>query len=294
MSRLVPLLREGATELETLLLEAAREDAPPDAAARARTLAALGVTTGATAAGVGAGLVGTRVAWLAKLAPALSKCLVVVAVGAAVTYGGRELMSARAPSHDTKAPLPSTPSTPSSARPQATAARSAPVAVPSSAPASAPAPARVPLAVPVPVPVSRDARAGKPSAQTSEAPRSVASSVPQEESAHVDRAPVVPSPNASASPPPRASSLHEESALLESVREALAASQPARASVELDRYDAQFASGILAEEAAVLRIEALLAAGDRAAARRAADAFAQSHPASSYAPHVRALVDRNP
>jgi hypothetical protein len=43
-------------------------------------------------------------------------------------------------------------------------------------------------------------------------------------------------------------------------------------------------------EASVLRIEALAKTGDRAAAKRAADAFLRANPASPYAARVQSLV----
>jgi outer membrane protein assembly factor BamD (BamD/ComL family) len=66
-----------------------------------------------------------------------------------------------------------------------------------------------------------------------------------------------------------------------------------RALATLDRYDAAFAPGVLAEEAAVLRVTALMAGGKRAQARRLAEDFARRYPTSSYGPRVRALVETN-
>jgi hypothetical protein len=96
----------------------------------------------------------------------------------------------------------------------------------------------------------------------------------------------------SAAPAPIApSSLRQEAALLASARESLAASHFDRALGSLDEYDARFASGALEEEAAVLRVEALLGGGHRDEARRVATDFERRHPASSYAPRMRARVD---
>jgi hypothetical protein len=98
------------------------------------------------------------------------------------------------------------------------------------------------------------------------------------------------------SPPPSqptpATTLREEAALLESVRESLAASRAATALDALDRYDGRFPSGALSEEAAVLRVEALLGVGRREEARRSVEQFAAKHPASSYVPRMRALLER--
>jgi hypothetical protein len=317
VSKLEPLLRDGATDLETLLLEAAQDDAPPDSAARARTLAAIRMASGTAVVGVGVG-VGARIVgwpsrWLAKLGPATTKWLLVVGVGAAMTYGGAELMSARAPSRGAGTALPST-------SPRASSSSTASSAGDAGG-ASAERPARIVPSAGVIGSRSEsrnessgvETRAAKPSpraerrpiASASRAPISVATpqasaageppaEKPPEESTRASAAPVAAAPSSAVAPLPlRATSLHEEAALLESVREALAASQPSRAFATLDRYDAQFASGVLAEEAAVLRIEALLAAGDRAAARRAGEAFEQKYPGSSYTPRVRARVGKN-
>jgi hypothetical protein len=50
----------------------------------------------------------------------------------------------------------------------------------------------------------------------------------------------------------------------------------------------------MGQEAWALRIEALVRAGDRAAAKRSADAFLLANPGSPYGPRVRALVESNP
>jgi len=287
VSKLVPLLREGANELETLLLEAAREDASPDPTARARTLAALRLASGTAVAAAGSGAAGWSARLLLKLAPA--KWYAIGALGGAVALGGAEVVSrfVAAPSARDRGAVSPVASPPVSAPRAAPAVAAAPVAAPTAsarAEASAiPSSRRSPPAAPpslVTPPIAPPAAEGR-----SETPR--APSLP---AVAAQGSTVAPAP--SASPPPK--SLRDEAALLESVREALAASQPSRASAALDTYDADFPSGILAQEAAVLRVEALLAAGDLPAARRAADAFEKRHPQSSYLPRVRELVRKNP
>jgi hypothetical protein len=86
----------------------------------------------------------------------------------------------------------------------------------------------------------------------------------------------------------------KEMDLLESVRESLDASRATAALATLDRYDALYPSGLLAEEAAFLRIQALAASGHPADARRAADAFGRKYPGSTYAPRVPGLLEQNP
>jgi hypothetical protein len=61
----------------------------------------------------------------------------------------------------------------------------------------------------------------------------------------------------------------------------------------LDEYAARFPGGVLAPEGAVLRVEALLSRGDRAAAVNAADAFARAYPSSPYVGKLRTLLEKN-
>jgi len=72
----------------------------------------------------------------------------------------------------------------------------------------------------------------------------------------------------------------------------MAAANPGGALATLDRYDARFPAGSLSEEAAVLRVQALLAARRAGEARSVTEDFARRHPASAYVPRMRALVGR--
>jgi len=103
--------------------------------------------------------------------------------------------------------------------------------------------------------------------------------------ARVQSAPVPGEPGGAAS-----STLSAELATLDQARAALAAGDAPRSLGILDRYHARFPSGGMAPEAAVLRIEVLLKAGDRPAAQRAADAFLASSPTSPYAPRIQSLL----
>ena len=99
-------------------------------------------------------------------------------------------------------------------------------------------------------------------------------------------APVKQVADAPASP---ASSFHEELALVEAARSALARGD-ARASLEmLDRYDERFRHGALAAEAEVTRIEALAKSGRTEEARTLADRFLERRATSSYVARVRAI-----
>ncbi len=65
----------------------------------------------------------------------------------------------------------------------------------------------------------------------------------------------------------------------------------ARAALDaLDAYLREHPAGVLAQEAGLLRIEALAAAGERGAARRHAERFLREHPGSPHASRIRALL----
>ena len=91
---------------------------------------------------------------------------------------------------------------------------------------------------------------------------------------------------------PSATSLRDEIALLEGVRASLAAADIASALRSLERHDAQFPSGALVDEAAVLRVKALMSAGRRDEARRFAQQFSATHPTSTYVSRMRSLLER--
>jgi hypothetical protein len=63
-----------------------------------------------------------------------------------------------------------------------------------------------------------------------------------------------------------------------------------RALQVLDQYNRQFPRGVLSEEAALLRIEATAARGDRAAASSLAQRFLSDHPRSVHAAKVRSFA----
>jgi len=104
-----------------------------------------------------------------------------------------------------------------------------------------------------------------------------------------------PAAQSSASPRPTrpeaaAGRLSREVAALERAHQALAAQDPSSALHLLDRYRAEFPSGALGSEATVLRVQALLASGNRAAAQTLADAYSSAHPDSPYARRIQAIL----
>jgi hypothetical protein len=99
-----------------------------------------------------------------------------------------------------------------------------------------------------------------------------------------------PSRRAAAAEVPGGSTMPEELSWLERAKGAMAAGEPAQALSLLDAYTAHFTHPGMLPEATVLRIEALLDGGDRAAAERVASAFVAAHPQSPYAPRIRSLL----
>lgn len=89
---------------------------------------------------------------------------------------------------------------------------------------------------------------------------------------------------------PSASALAEEVQLLDRARAALEGGDAASAIEALERRDQRFGGGALGPEARVIRIEALLARGDRARAAAEARSFLASHPDSPLASRVRSLL----
>jgi hypothetical protein len=332
MSKLVPLLRRGADGLERQLLESARVDAPPNHAARARTLALLKAASSAAASGAGAAAVG-GVKGASVLGSLATKWFVISALGVSTVTGGALLVhrtlsrgSPVAASSALSSPSRGSLGSPSGATASRAVSPSPAIAVPASTPAVSEQPAApaatpplspvvaqavvpaTPLRDPTPfltppaappaptadmnavpgVPSSLQVTAPLPGGSALGAATAGASAVTASAGATSGGAPAASGAEAA----PHETPLHEETALLESVREALTASQADRALAGLDRYDARFPAGALREEAAVLRAEALLAAGRREDARRWAARFLESHPSSYYAPSMRALLAR--
>jgi hypothetical protein len=98
-------------------------------------------------------------------------------------------------------------------------------------------------------------------------------------------------PSAARAPDP---TLGDEVTALDRARRAMTDGDAAGALRRLDDYEARFAHGALFEEAEVLRIEALLAEGDRGTASRVANRFLAAHPSSPHAARVRALLEQVP
>jgi hypothetical protein len=96
-------------------------------------------------------------------------------------------------------------------------------------------------------------------------------------------------PSSAAQPP---LTLSDEVGALQAARVALANQDPGAALASLDRYKARFPSGRLAPEATVLRIEALVARGDRSQASALANQLEASSPDSPYIERIESMLGR--
>ncbi len=265
MSELRRWSAEDATPEERQLLEASRAERP-DPAARARTLLALGIGAppgggpssgpgGPGAAGVGGA---TGVATKGTLIQLLVLGSSALALGAAIVFGvstarGRAVRPMVQPS--AKISARASPG-PAPAVPPVAAGETEPAAAPNQAPALEPAPSvrpRPARRVQRTVRAAREERAGPPALEPS---------------------------------------LAEEVAALDRARADLAAGETAAALRALDAYRARFVQGKLADEEIVLRVQALLARGDRAGAASVERAFSTEHPDSPYVARLRALVQQ--
>jgi hypothetical protein len=170
----------------------------------------------------------------------------------------------------------------------ATGALAVVLAWPGSPAPRAPAPGR---AVPI-----ESAWAPAPPSLSQAPPQDTAGSIPTFRVEDLPSAgPAVGASTARARPPAPASSasadrLHEELDLIEGARRALAAGDLAQCLRTLDRYDQSYKEGRFADEVAVTRIEALLAAGQGARAAALGRRFIADRPGSPPVGHVQSLL----
>lgn len=150
---------------------------------------------------------------------------------------------------------------------------------------SSPAPLEATGAGVAPVPsvvVSSEPPAASPPPSVAEA-----ESAPAEP---VASAPRVAAPSARAKEP----SLAMETARIAEAHAKLGAGDAAGCLAVLDRYQRDFPRGRLSQEALVVRIQALLARGDRASAEALGRRFLAANPSSPYAARVRSLLGLTP
>jgi outer membrane protein assembly factor BamD (BamD/ComL family) len=97
--------------------------------------------------------------------------------------------------------------------------------------------------------------------------------------------------NAEKRPPnAKSDSFHEELTLMESARTALAQDDAAVCIRALDRYERKFPHGMFAEEAPVMRLEALVARGDEEQARSLGTSLLAKNPDGPHASRIRSLL----
>ena len=98
-----------------------------------------------------------------------------------------------------------------------------------------------------------------------------------------------PSPSSSAASAEAKDSFREQLAMLESARHSLSQGRAEECLTTLRRYDAKYPSGLFTTEARVVRIEALIAAGQPESARALARGLLASDPHGPYADRLRSL-----
>jgi hypothetical protein len=254
-------MRGPDAEVGGLLLKAGRADEPGEAKRRTLLAATAALTAtslaagGAAATSLAAGGTATTKAGVASIV-SLKWLLILGVSGAAAVTGAVAL-------RDTRGAAPE---------------------VSQSAPATGVAPSNVAHVSAPPAPLV---------AQSPSAPVSTAVSAPASA-----RQPAVASPlsplHEGAAPLPSASSFEAEVSALDGARASIDSGRPAEALSLLDAYVARFPHGTMAPEATLLRIEALLRAGDRNAATRVADDFTARNPKSPYVTRLRTLFNPNP
>jgi outer membrane biosynthesis protein TonB len=245
------LLGGAGDDFERALLRSASADAPTRDA-RARQLAVLGVTGVAAGATHGAG---GALAALSK-AGVLKWALVVALVGSVATGTVRVLQrrdaGATAASITIPTPTPTPIPTPT------------PTPIPTPTPTPTPIPTLTPTPTPTPTPIPTLTR------------------TPALAPARTTTAASTPSPS---------STLSEETASLDSARAALRSGAAGDALRTLDAYGRAHPSGVLQPEAMALRVQALLASGDRDGAERAGRALLAVYPATPAARRARAMLN---
>ncbi|WP_437877439.1 hypothetical protein [Sorangium sp. So ce513] len=280
------LLDKKEGDLQTALLRAALDESPPSGLTR-RTLAALGVATaatlagsaakagagGATASSGGAAAGGAAAGAALKVAGAASGGGILSAFGmgalaGVLTLGVVQWTGVTAPARRSlEAPSAEVPTAPA-----------APVHPPASAPAALAPPPTSGAAAAEPQHVAEErARADEDPPLSRPAAPGLAAPEP---AASANAASAASSPRA---PETGLSTLASELSLLDTARRALRNGDPAAALALLDRHAREFAGAQLADEAAAIRVEALVSKGDREGARAAARRFLEAHPGS---PHV--------
>jgi hypothetical protein len=269
------LLEAGSDDFERDVLRSAKGDQASERALR-RTLVSIGVGLAVTPAAI-ASAVPATVTLGSKLGTfVLAKWLftgVALGVVTAGTVGLSERVLERQPVAAGRMTAKAT-----TAGPQVSANESSPASEGSPAPTS-----ELEASVPAPAPSTPALRAmGKTSALV--------------EAARPPALAAEPPPTTMAPPVESAGTverLAQETSLLDIARGALLRGDAKRALATLTEYEQSFARGMLAPEARVLRVRALLANGQRAAAEELAARVVEAAPNGEHADAVRALMGRS-
>ncbi len=258
------ILQSAGSDDELALLRSASLDGPSDRVVK-QTLTAMGIAgatmTASTTAGAAAKAMGASLPPAAAKASGLTvlvKWVGVAGFAALAGWGGLSMLGADPPKEQPVAAAATT-TTPQQREVPAIEAAGSERVAPRDADVS-----HVPNA---PAPPATTARA--------DAKRPVA-------------APVLDAPPPPAEPA-RKPSLGEEVAALDDARKRMD-EDPEAALSKLEAYRSSFKGGALAQEAEVLRIEALARAGKHNAARSAASSFLAAHPSSPLAARVRRVL----
>lgn len=305
MRKLEPLLAGDADELEALLLRSADADEPAQDAL-VRVGATLGVSTAALSASAAGGT--ATYAALAPKAGAVVKPLTLlslgkwlaVGVGAGCIVSGGARLALGPARHEATAAAAASALAPRAVVPVTAAPIVATKVTDAPAPSDALAPSATGASREAAHPATNVSALGAsvlpPSAPALASPPvaavpgpSSASFAPLDEPSAARAQPAATEPSAVA-----ASTLGEETRALDRVRSDIAAGEPARALAEIERYGAKWPHAALAEEAALLRVEALLRSGNRVQGEREGEALIARAPRSRYASRARALLGATP
>jgi hypothetical protein len=261
------LVEADGTEFERRLLLSAQSEQPPPALVR-RMEGALGIAAVAAA--------GTSVAVAAPAVAAAPK--VIVEAGPAASVGAVRAAAASSPVGAVTLPLVLKAVGLGSLVVAGAVVVNLWMSRPARPPAMGPG-APAPLIVPAPEPVPAPAATAAPQAL---APAAVVAP---------PRAPAIAATSDARRVHTGASALRGEIALIDGARAALAGGSPARAIQILAQHDARYPRGVLVPEAQALRIEALMASGQRRRARSLARAFLAAHPSSPLAERIARVRD---
>ena len=293
-----PMRLTRGDDLGAALLASARGDAPMTGA-RARTAAALGLGIGvavggavgaagmASASGAAAKAAGASIAPKAlgagtslgaKAVTALWLKLLAAGVVTVAVAGGVAVKVRQSNEH---ADLTAMERGAGNSAPAGAVVNAAPRTNAAPRPNAAPLPNETPLPNPSPVPEPAVPVAAVPS--SAKAATRAVTTPPSAASTSTSTS------TASSTPPD--SPLARELRSLDGARSSLGRGDAAGALAELDRHDRAFPAGSLRTEAKMLRVEALLARGDRASARRLATELLARDPSGPHARRLRTIAD---